>query len=88
MTPQHLPGLEIPAQPEIEEAAEALRQAKDAAKRATTAVHLAESVLIQRMLSLHLQKHRYAHNGNYVDVDLSLPSPSVRIKVTSGDEEH
>lgn len=83
-----LPGLELPAQPDIEEATQELRDAKEEAKRAAERAKAAEAVLVQRMLDAKVPKHRYSANGNYVDVEVTLPQPSVRVRVTgSGDDD-
>lgn len=87
MKQSHLPGLELPAQPDIEDATRELREAKEAAKRATEAAKLAESVLIDRMIGAKVQKHRYHDSGKYVDVEVTLPSPSVKVRITGGDDE-
>lgn len=87
MRQSHLPGIELPPHPEIEEAAQSLKEAKEAAKLATDHVKHTEAVLIARMMEAKVQKHRFSANGNYIDIDLSLPAPSVRVKVTSGDAE-
>lgn len=87
MAQSHLPGIEPPAHPEIEEAAQELKDAKDAGKRAADLIREKESILISRMINAKVQKHRFSANGNYVDIDLTLPNPSVRVKVTSGGED-
>lgn len=89
MKQSHLPGLEVPAQPDIEEATQELRDAKEAAKRAQEAAKQAESTLIARMLSAKVAKHRFHLSGQYVDVEVTLPNPSVRVRITgdSGGED-
>jgi len=87
MRQSHLPGIELPPHPEIEEAAESLREAKEAARRATDEAKAREAELVQKMIKAKVQKHRFSANGNYVDVEVTLPQPSVRVKVTSGDDE-
>ncbi len=82
-----LPGLALPAQPDIEEATNELREAKEAAKREADRVKAAEAVLIHRMLEAKVPKHRYSANGNYIDVEVTLPAPSVRVRVSGGDGE-
>ena len=86
MKQSHLPGLELPAQPDIEEATKELREAKEAAKRASEAAKQAESILITRMIDAKVAKHRYHDSGRYVDVEVTLPAPSVRVRVTGGDD--
>lgn len=87
MRQSHLPGIELPPHPEIEEAAQDLKEAKEAAKAANVRVNHAEEVLIARMEAANVVRHRFSANGDYIDVDLSLPNPSVRVKVTSGGNE-
>lgn len=86
MKQSHLPGLSPPPQPDIEEATRELREAKEAAKRASEAAKLAEATLVQRMISAKVQKHRYHDSGRYVDVEVTLPNPSVRVRVTGDDD--
>jgi hypothetical protein len=85
MRQSHLPGIELPAHPDIEEAAQDLKEAKDAAKRAADLAKEKEAELVSRMINARVQKHRFSANGNYVDVEVTLPTPSVRVRVTSGD---
>ena len=87
MRQPHLPGIELPPHPDIEEATNALKEAKEAAKIATDHVKHSEAVLIAKMLDAKVQKHRFSANGNYVDVEVTLPQPSVRVKVTSGGDD-
>lgn len=82
-----LPGLELPPQPDIEDATRELREAKEAAKRAAEAAKVAESTLIGRMIDAKVQKHRYHADGKYVDVEVTLPAPSVRVRVTGDSDE-
>lgn len=82
-----LPGLAPPAQPDIEEAATELREAKEEARRAGDKAKQAESVLIKRMLEAKVPKHRYSANGNYIDIEVTLPAPGVRVRVTGGDAD-
>ena len=83
----HLPGIELPAQPDIEEAARELSEARAIAKKAAEAAKLKESVLVNRMVDARVQKHRFHMNGRYVDIEVTLPSPSVRVRITSGDDD-
>lgn len=85
MRQSHLPGIELPEHPDIEEAAQSLKEAKDAARRAADLAKAKEAELINRMIDAKVQKHRFSSNGNYVDVEVTLPTPSVRVRVTSGD---
>jgi hypothetical protein len=86
MRQSHLPGIELPAHPDIEEAAQSLREAKELARRATDEAKAKELELISRMLTAKVAKHRFHLDGKYVDVEVSLPAPSVRVRVTSGDD--
>jgi hypothetical protein len=83
----HLPGLELPAQPDIEEATRDLREAKEAARRASEVAKQAEAVLIMRMMTAKVAKHRYHDSGRYVDIEITLPQPSVRVRVMGGDSD-
>lgn len=87
MNQSHLPGIELPAHPDIEEAVQELREARDAAKRAADTAKQKEAVLIARMIDSKVQKHRFHHGGRYVDVEVTLPAPAVRVRVTGGDDE-
>lgn len=85
MRQSHLPGIELPAHPDIEDAAQELREARDAAKRAAELAKEKESNLIARMINSKVQKHRFHLDGKYVDVEVTLPAPSVRVRITGGD---
>lgn len=87
MRQSHLPGIELPAQPDIEEAVQELRDAKDIAKRAAEVAKEKEAVLVARMIDGKVPKHRFHCGGKYVDVEVTLPSPSVRVKVTGGADD-
>jgi hypothetical protein len=90
-----LPGLAPPAQPDIEEAATELVDLKDELKAEHRRVILplmdriknAEDALRQRMLEAKVPKHRLSANGNYIDIELTLTEPSVRVRVTGGDAD-
>lgn len=82
-----LPGISLPEHPDIEEAAQDLKEAKEAAKRASDEAKAKEAVLIHRMIEAKVAKHRFSANGNYIDIDLTTPEPSVRVKVTSGGDD-
>jgi hypothetical protein len=86
MRQNHLPGIELPAHPDIEEAAQDLRQAKEVAKRAADEAKVKESALISKMVDAKVQRHRFNLDGKYVDIEVTLPAPSVRVRVTSGDD--
>lgn len=87
MRQSHLPGIELPPHPDIEEAAQSLREAKEVARKATDDAKAKELELISRMLNAKVSKHRFHLDGRYVDVEVTLPAPSVRVKVTGGDGE-
>lgn len=87
MRQSHLPGVEPPAHPDIEEAVQGLREARDAARRAAELAKEREELLIARMIDAKVQKHRFHCDGRYVDVEVTLPSPSLKVRVTNGGDD-
>jgi hypothetical protein len=87
MRQSHLPGIELPAHPDIEEAVQDLREAKIAARIAADRANAKQAELITRMLNAKVPKHLFHLDGKYVEVEVTLPAPSVRLRVTSGEGE-
>ncbi len=93
MRQNHLPGIELPPHPDIEEATHDYREALEAVKKANREViapladvaKAKELELISRMLNAKVPKHWFALDGKRVEVEVTLPQPSVKVKVVSDD---
>jgi Asp-tRNA(Asn)/Glu-tRNA(Gln) amidotransferase A subunit family amidase len=74
-------GTEADVHDEIDEAIEALREARDELRRATLKVRNAEATLVQRMMSAEVARYDHVDRaGGAWAAAIDLPTPSVRLK--------
>jgi hypothetical protein len=73
---------------EIDEAIEALREARDELRRATLKVRNAEATLVQRMMSAEVARYDHVdRTGGAWAAAIDLPVPSVRLKFIGNRDE-
>lgn len=80
---QEIPGTEPARHPELDDAAEALREAQEAYKAAKQAVDDAHETLVQRMLNLKVAVYKYVDDaGDEQVARVTIPEPKATVKPT------